>query len=94
MSVNTHDNQTRFDRLPGTEPPVTPTIPDAEDAPTDGHVRDGVEEQRRVVQDGTISVKARIEERQATEVPAMRYVLGIGVILAIVGMFLAWIFLQ
>lgn len=80
--------------LPGTEPPKTSALVGADDPATDGQVRDGVEDQRRVIKDGTISVQARVEERQATEVPAMRYVLGIGVILAIIGMFLAWIFLR
>lgn len=94
MPANPQDDSVRYDRLPGTEPPVTPGLLDATDPATDGHVRDGVEEQRRVVKDGTISVQARVEERQATEVPAMRYVLGIGVILAIIGMFLAWVFLR
>lgn len=94
MQTNPQNEAVRTAPLPGTEPPITPGLADASDPATDGHVRDGVEEQRRVVKDGTISVKARVEERQATEVPAMRYVLGIGVILAIVGMFLAWLFLR
>lgn len=94
MSANPQNNPTQYDRLPGTEPPVIPGLRDMDDPATDGQIRDGVEEQRRVVKDGTISVKARVEERQAAEIPAMRYVLGIGVVLAIVGMFLAWFFLR
>lgn len=39
----------------------------------------------RVVEDGEVVVKANVEERQAVEVKPMRYVLGIGLLLVIVG---------
>lgn len=94
MPADPKDGPTHYDTLPGIEPSVRPDLLRAGDPSIDDHIRDGVEEQRRVVKDGTISVKARVEERQATEVPAMRYVLGIGVILAVIGMFLAWVFLR
>lgn len=94
MPTNPDNDVTGYDRLPGTETPVTPSRPEPGNPATDGHMRDGVEEQRRVVKDGTISVQARVAERQAAEVPAMRYVLGIGVVLAIIGMVLAWLFLR
>ncbi|MDQ0510645.1 hypothetical protein [Ancylobacter amanitiformis] len=41
---------------------------------------------RRVVEDGEVVVKARPEERQAVEVRPMRYVLGISLVLVILGM--------
>jgi hypothetical protein len=94
MPADPQEDPVGYNRLPGTEPPVPPQPLNGSGPATDDHIRDGVEDQRRVVKDGTISVKARIEERQATEVPAMRYVLGIGVFLAIIGMFLALVFLR
>jgi hypothetical protein len=39
-------------------------------------------------------VKADVEERQAVEVRPMRYVLGIGIALAIVAMFVAWFMMR
>ncbi len=41
---------------------------------------------RRVVENGEVVVKAKTEERQAVEVRPMRYVLGIGLALAIIGL--------
>jgi len=40
----------------------------------------------RVVEHGEVVVKANTEERQAVEVRPMRYVLGIGLALVILGM--------
>jgi len=40
----------------------------------------------RVVEDGEVVVKANTEERQAVEVKPMRYVLGVGLLLVIIGM--------
>ncbi len=40
----------------------------------------------RVVENGEVVVKANTEERQAVEVRPMRYVLGIGLVLVIIGM--------
>lgn len=42
--------------------------------------------ERRVVDHGEVVVKSQPEERQAAEVRPMRYVLGIGLVLVIVGM--------
>jgi len=44
----------------------------------------------RVVENGEVVVKANVEERQAVEVKPMRYVLGIGLLLVIVGMTVAY----
>lgn len=73
---------------------MAPLLPDIARVPEDDHLADGVEEQQRVLKNGNISVKARIEERQATEVPAMRYVLWGGIALAALAMFIAWLFLR
>ena len=40
----------------------------------------------REIENGEVVVKANVEERQAVEVKPMRYVLGIGLLLLIVGM--------
>lgn len=40
----------------------------------------------RVIENGEVVVKADTEERQAVEVRPMRYVLGIGLALVIIGM--------
>ncbi len=40
----------------------------------------------REIDNGEVVVKANTEERQAVEVKPMRYVLGIGLLLVIVGM--------
>ncbi|WP_170010175.1 hypothetical protein [Starkeya sp. ORNL1] len=42
--------------------------------------------ERKVVEDGEVVVKSQPEERQAAEVRPMRYVLGIGLLLVIIGM--------
>ncbi|WP_156029601.1 hypothetical protein [Ancylobacter sp. FA202] len=44
----------------------------------------------RVVDNGEVVVKANTEERQAVEVKPMRYVLGIGLVLVIAGMVIAY----
>ncbi|WP_202911157.1 hypothetical protein [Ancylobacter sp. TS-1] len=44
----------------------------------------------RVVRNGEAVVKADTEERQAVEVRPMRYVLGIGLALVIVGMAISY----
>ncbi len=46
---------------------------------------------RRVVEDGEVVVKAKTEERQAVEVKPMRYVLGISLGLVIVAMAVAYV---
>ncbi|GLK71796.1 hypothetical protein KHC23_13490 [Ancylobacter dichloromethanicus] len=45
----------------------------------------------RVVEDGEVVVKADTEERQAVEVRPMRYVLGIGLLLVIIGMAVSYV---
>lgn len=45
----------------------------------------------RVVENGEVVVKANTEERQAAEVRPMRYVLGIGLALVIVGMAISYL---
>lgn len=45
----------------------------------------------RVVENGEIVVKANTEARQAAEVRPMRYVLGIGLALVIIGMALGYV---
>jgi hypothetical protein len=49
----------------------------------------GVSPQYRVLDTAQPTVKADIEERQAVEVRPMRYVLGIGIALAVIAMILA-----
>ena len=44
---------------------------------------------RQVVEDNDVVVKAPPEERQAVEVRPMRYVLGIGLLLVVIGMAVA-----
>lgn len=44
----------------------------------------------RVVDNGEVVVKADTQERQAAEVKPMRYVLGVGLALVIVGMVIAY----
>ncbi|MPT24076.1 MAG: hypothetical protein E2577_14475 [Starkeya sp.] len=46
---------------------------------------------RRIVDNGEVVVKAKTEERQAVEVKPMRYVLGISLGLVIVGMAVAYV---
>ncbi|MDF2809212.1 MAG: hypothetical protein K0S56_243 [Microvirga sp.] len=41
---------------------------------------------RKVADEGEVVVKSQPEERQAVEVRPMRYVLGIGLVLVIIGM--------
>ena len=50
-----------------------------------------ITEERQVVESGNVVVKGKTEERQATEVRPMRYVLGIGLLLVIVGMTITYI---
>jgi len=45
----------------------------------------------RVVDHGEVVVKADTEERQAVEVKPMRYVLGIGLLLVIIGMAVSFV---
>ncbi|MBS7544992.1 hypothetical protein [Ancylobacter oerskovii] len=45
-----------------------------------------VTEERQVVESGNVVVQADPMERQATEVRPMRYVLGIGLLLVVIGM--------
>jgi hypothetical protein len=54
----------------------------------------GVSPQYRVIETEQPTVKADVEERQAVEVRPMRYVLGIGIALAIVAMFVAWFMMR
>jgi hypothetical protein len=42
--------------------------------------------ERKIVEDGEVVVKSQPEARQAAEVRPMRYVLGIGLLLVIIGM--------
>ncbi|WP_371345886.1 hypothetical protein [Ancylobacter sp. IITR112] len=46
---------------------------------------------RRVVENGEVVVKAETQERQAAEVKPMRYVLGVGLGLVIIGMAIAYV---
>lgn len=50
-----------------------------------------VTEERQVVESGHVVVKSKVEERQATEVRPMRYVLGIGLLLVIIGMVITYV---
>jgi hypothetical protein len=50
-----------------------------------------VPNQHHVIEQGDIAVRSEPEERQAVEVPAMRYVLGLGLGLAIVAMIAVYI---
>ncbi|GLK84238.1 hypothetical protein [Ancylobacter defluvii] len=49
-----------------------------------------VTEERQVVESGNVVVQAKPVERQATEVRPMRYVLGIGLLLVIIGMMVTY----
>ena len=49
-----------------------------------------VTEERQVVESGNVVVQAKPVERQATEVRPMRYVLGIGLFLVIIGMMVTY----
>lgn len=46
---------------------------------------------RRVVEDNEVVVKSQPEERQSVEVKPMRYVLGIGLLLVIIGMTISYL---
>ncbi|MCB4768419.1 hypothetical protein LGR54_07365 [Ancylobacter sp. Lp-2] len=50
-----------------------------------------VSEERQVLESGQVVVEAKTKERQATEVRPMRYVLGIGLLLVIAGMMVAYL---
>ena len=62
--------------------------------PGDAEEQSGVSPQFRVVDTPQPTVKSDVEERQAVEVRPMRYVLGIGIALAIVAMIAAWMFMR
>lgn len=53
-------------------------------------MQQNVQPERREVEDGEVVVKSQPEARQATEVKPMRYVLGIGLLLVIIGMVVAY----
>ncbi|GAB4069913.1 hypothetical protein KHC28_18995 [Ancylobacter sonchi] len=50
-----------------------------------------VSEERQVVESGHVVVTAQTRERQATEVRPMRYVLGIGLLLVVIGMMVTYL---
>ncbi len=47
--------------------------------------------ERRVVEDGEVGVQSTTPSRQSVEVRPMRYVLGIGLLLVIIGMAVSYI---
>ncbi|MCK0197575.1 hypothetical protein MWN34_11695 [Ancylobacter sp. 6x-1] len=52
---------------------------------------DGTSRERVVVEDGEVGVESAPAARQSVEVRPMRYVLGIGLLLVIIGMVVAYL---
>jgi hypothetical protein len=60
-------------------------------AGSEGGTTEGVSEQHVEGRIGDPAVKARPEARQSVDVKPMRYVLGLGILLSAIGMFLAYL---